>query len=91
MNKPTFSVSKKVLFCFPAVNIMPLFTCGSVHQGDERFSSDFRGKQCSFISLMALLSKQFPRQFPCASGLSNVDNILSLEDPNGIAVVMFEY
>ena len=66
--KPTFSVSKKVLFCFPAVNIMPLFTCRSVHQGDERFNSDFRGKQCSFISLMALLSKQFPRQFPCASG-----------------------
>ena len=24
--KPTFSVSKKVLFCFPTANIMPLFT-----------------------------------------------------------------
>ena len=67
--KPTFSVSKKVLFCFPTVNIMPLFTCGSVHQGDGRFSNDFRGKQSSFISLIAqLLSKQFHQQFPCASG-----------------------
>ena len=29
-------------------------TCGSVHQGDERFSNDSRGKQCSFSSLIAV-------------------------------------
>ncbi len=91
MYKPTFSVSKKVLFCFPAVNIMPLFTCGSVHQGDERFRSDFRGKQCSFISLIALLSNNSLDNSHVRVELSNVDNILSLGDPNGIAVVMFEY
>ena len=80
--KPTFTVSKKVLFCFPTVNIMPLFTCGSVHQGDERFRSDFSGKQCSFISLIALLSKQFPRQFPCASGTVKLSiTICHLEIP----------
>ena len=36
---------------------MPLFTCGSV-QGEERFSDDSRGKQCSFMSLIALFVEQ---------------------------------
>ncbi len=48
---------------------MPLFTCGSLHQGDEHFSSDFRGKQCSLISLLnSSVEQTFPREFPCASG-----------------------
>ena len=77
-NKPTFSVSKKVLFCFTTVNIMPLFTCGSVHQGDERFSNDPRGKQCSFISLIALFVGQ---TIPvCEWNCQTVDIILSLGD-----------
>ncbi len=76
--KPTFSVSKKVLFCFPTVIIMLLFTCGSVHQGDERFSNDSRGKQCSFISLIALfVEKTIP---VCEWNCQTVDNILSLGD-----------
>lgn len=76
--KPTFSVSKKVLFCFLNVNIMPFFTCGSVHQGDERFSNDSRGKQCSFISL-TLIALFVEQTIPvCEWNCQTVDNILSL-------------
>ena len=32
-----------------------LFTAGSIHQGHEGFSDRSRGKQCSFMSLSALL------------------------------------
>jgi hypothetical protein len=57
---------------------MPLFTCGSVHQGDERFSNDSCGKQCSFISLIALFVEQ---TIPvCEWNCQTVDNILSLGD-----------
>ncbi len=57
---------------------MPLFTCGSVHQGDERFSNDSREKQCSFISLIALFVEQ---TIPvCEWNCQTVDNILSLGD-----------
>ena len=37
---------------------MPLFARGSIYLGDERFSRDFRRKQCSYMSLSALLTKQ---------------------------------
>ena len=37
---------------------MRLLACGSIHQGHERFSSQSRGKQCSFMSLSALLAAQ---------------------------------
>ena len=57
---------------------MPLFTCGSVNQGDERFSDDCRGKQCSFMCLIALFVEQ---TIPiCEWNCQIVDNILSLGD-----------
>ncbi len=34
---------------------MALFLSVDIHQGDERFSVHFRGKQCAFMSLSALL------------------------------------
>ena len=37
---------------------MRLLSCGSIHQGHERFSCQSRGKQCSFMSLSAFLSAQ---------------------------------
>ena len=37
---------------------MSLLSWGSIHQGHERFSGDSRGKQCSFMSLSALLTAQ---------------------------------
>ncbi len=37
---------------------MPLFLSASVHQGDERFSVRYRGKQCAFMSLSAILTAQ---------------------------------
>ena len=67
---------------------MPLFTCGSVHQGDERFSSDFRGKQCSFTSLIQTNSSVEQTIPMCEWNCQTVDNILSLGDPKGIALVM---
>ena len=32
-----------------------LFACGSIHQGDNRFSDITRGKQCAFMNFSALL------------------------------------
>jgi hypothetical protein len=37
---------------------MSLFACASIHQGHECFSVHSRGKQCSFMSLSALLTAQ---------------------------------
>ena len=37
---------------------MRLLACGSIHQGHGRFSSQSQGKQCSFMSLSALLAAQ---------------------------------
>ena len=37
---------------------MSLHVCGSIHQGHERFSIHSRGKQCSFMSLSAILTAQ---------------------------------
>ena len=35
---------------------MSLIACGSIHQGHESFSSQSRGKQCSFILFYFILS-----------------------------------
>ena len=37
---------------------MALFLSGNIHQGNELFSADSRGKQCAFITLSALLTAQ---------------------------------
>ena len=37
---------------------MSLLSRGSIHQGHEGFSGQSRGKQCSFMSLSALLTAQ---------------------------------
>ena len=37
---------------------MSLIACGSIHQGHESFSSQSRGKQCSFMCLSVLLKAQ---------------------------------
>ena len=37
---------------------MSLVACGSIHQGHESFSSQSRGKQCSFMCLSVLLKAQ---------------------------------
>ena len=37
---------------------MSLLSRGSIHQGHECFSGQSRGKQCSFMSLSALLTAQ---------------------------------
>ena len=33
---------------------MPLFVSSNVHQGDEHFSVQSRGRQCAFMSLLAV-------------------------------------
>ena len=35
---------------------MALFFSADIHQGDERFGVHSRGKQCAFMSLLALLT-----------------------------------
>lgn len=57
---------------------MPLFACGSIHQGNERFSSESRGRQCSYISLSALLVDQTIPVFEWNS--PTIDSILLLGD-----------
>ena len=37
---------------------MALFLCATMHQGDERFSVQTRGKQCAFMSLEAVITAQ---------------------------------
>ena len=37
---------------------MALFLCATMHQGDERFSLQTRGKQCAFMSLAAVITAQ---------------------------------
>ena len=37
---------------------MALFCSASIHQGDEIFSVESRGKQCAFMSLSAILTAQ---------------------------------
>ena len=38
---------------------MALFLSSKIYQGDDLFSVKFRGKQCAFVSLSALLTAQF--------------------------------
>ena len=37
---------------------MAVFLCATMHQGDERFSVQTRGKQCAFMSLAAVITAQ---------------------------------
>ena len=37
---------------------MALLLCATMHQGDERFSVQTRGKQCAFMSLAAVITAQ---------------------------------
>jgi hypothetical protein len=37
---------------------MAQFLCSYIHQGDDLFSVQSRGKQCAFMSLSALLTAQ---------------------------------
>ena len=64
-------------FFIEIMSNLNLFVVGSIHQGSERFYSDFsRGRQCSFMSFSALLFAQtlaWPIQQLTAS---NVDQIL---------------
>ena len=38
---------------------MALFLCATMHQGDERFNVQTRGKQCAFMSLAAVMQNAF--------------------------------
>ena len=40
------------------INKQSLHVCGSIYQGHERFSTHSHGKQCSFMSLSAILTAQ---------------------------------
>ena len=73
-----------VIFVTFIMSSVTLATSGSIHQGDERFSENSRGRQCAFnpfMSLTALLYDQrriskftYGLVFTC--GLS-VDEIVS--------------
>ena len=55
-----------------------LFDRGTIHQGDERFSSLSRGRQCCFMSLSALLFDRLCSSLSCRWTAENVDHILSV-------------
>ena len=50
---------------------MSLLSRESIHQGNEGFSAQSRGKQCSFMSLSALLTAQ---TIQLSSGTLELDN-----------------
>ena len=53
---------------------MALFLSGSMHQGDDMFSNNSRGKQCAFMSLSALLTAQ---NIPLTTwSKTTIDNVL---------------
>ena len=45
-------------FCHLLMENITLFAGGSIHQGNEPFGGESRGKQCAFMSLSALLCEQ---------------------------------
>ena len=57
---------------------MPLFARGLIHLGDERLGRDSRRKQCSYVSLLALLTEQAIHVFEWNS--ATIDSILLLRD-----------
>ena len=58
---------------------MSLHVCGSIHQGHEQFSIHSRGKQCSFMSLSALLTaRNIPDLLDWNS--TTIDNVLMQGD-----------
>jgi hypothetical protein len=50
-----------------------LFRSASIHQGDELFSVQSRGKQCAFMSLSAILTAQ---NSPLADWSESTFNVL---------------
>jgi hypothetical protein len=52
---------------------MALFRSASIHQGDELFSVQSRGKQCAFMSLSAILTAQ---NSPLADWSESTFNVL---------------
>ena len=65
---------------------MRLLACESIHQGHERFSSQSQGKQCSFMSLSALLAAQTVSFLHWNS--ATIDNVLV--QGGGLYLTVFE-
>ena len=70
---------------------MPLFLSSNIHQGDEHFSVESRGRQCALMSLSAVLTA---RNIPLTGwSRTTVDNVLLqggkmyLEALNGSLIV----
>ena len=57
---------------------MALFLCATMHQGDERFSVQTRGKQCAFMSLAAVITAQNNPVIDWST--TTFDNVLSQGD-----------
>ena len=57
---------------------MALFLCATMHQGDERFSVQTRGKQCAFMSLAAVITAQNNPLIDWSTTM--LDNVLSQGD-----------
>ena len=51
-----------------------LFTCRSIHQGNERFSGESRGKQCAFMCLSALLCDHIQLVLPVVMSRNGAAN-----------------
>ena len=57
---------------------MVLFLSANIHQGDNLFSVDFRGKQCAFMTLTVLVTAQ---NIPLVQwSKTTIDNILAQGD-----------
>ena len=57
---------------------MALFLCATMHQGDERFSVQTKGKQCAFMSLAAVVTVQNNPLIDRSTAM--FDNVLSQGD-----------
>ena len=57
---------------------MALFLCATMHQGDERFNVQTRGKQCAFMSLAAVITAQNNPLIDWSTTM--FDNVLSQGD-----------
>ena len=49
----------------PSITFTAQFACGSIHQGNERFNGESRGKQCVFRNLSALLCEKLTTCLAC--------------------------
>ena len=57
---------------------MALFLCATMHQGDEHFSVQTRGKQCAFMSIVAVVTAQNNPLIDWSTTM--FDNVLSQGD-----------